>query len=101
MLETTMLIGLNDKDTKTQLVSTEHAKTIVNEVVGDCSILTQDGYYTHDDGTKVHEVSFRVTMWGGNTRDRLSQKNRLKAILNQESIGHKFTEIPDDDMDFS
>ena len=58
----TLLIGLNDKDTKKQITSLRKAKQIVVDICGDCTVSDAIGKYTHEDGTEVKEKSLRVEM---------------------------------------
>ena len=61
MLEHTLTIGMNDKDTKKQEMTVEHAKMLISSVIGDCTIKEgATGYYTHEDGTPVIEKSLEV-----------------------------------------
>lgn len=83
----TMFIGLLDKDTKKQVVTTPIAKSIINKVVGDCTISDAMGYYTHEDGTQVQEPSLRVEMLFKLDEQVMAMAQQLKKELNQESIG--------------
>ena len=89
----TFLIGLADKDTKQQELSREvYLRTIYN-VVGDCTISDAVGYYTHDNGELVEEPSLRVDMLFKNDNNIRGYADRLKAELNQESIGYEVAEV--------
>lgn len=47
MLEHTLTIGMNDKNTKKQEMTVEHAKMLISSVIGDCTIKEgATGYYT-------------------------------------------------------
>ena len=87
MLEHTLFIGLNDKNTLKQELPIEEVKAKINEVVGDCTIKEgATGYYTHDNGQKVIEKSLEVVKFGGSKRQIVNMAKQLKKILNQESI---------------
>lgn len=87
MLEHTLFIGLNDKNTLKQELPIEEVKAKINEVVGDCTIKEgATGYYTHDNGQKVIEKSLEVVKFGGSKRQVVNMAKQLKKILNQESI---------------
>jgi hypothetical protein len=81
-----LYVGLNDKDTKKQLVTTPKAKDIVNSVCGDCSIQEITGYYTHDNGEKVKENTLKVELLFKEDKQVLTYCQDLKRLLNQESI---------------
>ena len=87
MLEHTLFIGLNDKNTLKQELPIEEVKAKINEVIGDCTIKEgATGYYTHDNGQKVIEKSLEVVKFGGSERQIVNMAKQLKKILNQESI---------------
>ena len=81
-----LYVGLNDKDTKKQEVTTEQAKDIVNNVCGDCSIQEITGYYTHDNGEKVKENTLKVELLFKDESEVKLYCQDLKKLLNQESI---------------
>lgn len=82
----TLLVGLNDKDTKKQVIPTRQAKKIIMSIVGDCTISNATGFYTHDDGTKVVEKSLRIELLFKADNEIISYCKQLKKELNQESI---------------
>lgn len=82
----TLFIGLNDKDTKKQIISNSKARNIISDVVGDCTISKAYGCYTHDNGTKVKENTLRVELLFKADNEVLLFCKRLKELLNQESI---------------
>lgn len=87
MLKHTLIIGLNDKDTLTQVIPTEQVKAIISNTVGDCTIKQgATGYYTMNNGAKVIEESLTVEIFGSKTRVVTQQALQLKQLLNQESI---------------
>lgn len=79
----TYYIGLNDKDTKKQEIPTDEAvKIIVETIPQDFTFSVCNGVYTHEDGTKVCEVTIKIESIG-----RLSDEMfKLKKIFNQECI---------------
>ena len=79
-------IGLNDKNTKTQLVSTEDAMLKVHALVGDCSMSLIQGYFTHADGSMVVEKTIKCEVFGMEDAKIHAIVEQLKLDLNQESI---------------
>jgi hypothetical protein len=83
----TFYIGLNDKDSKVQEVTTLDAFKIVTALVGDCTITEGRGVYTHADGTQVLESTLIVQVLdfdGGYNYKEVA--DALKVALNQESV---------------
>lgn len=91
MIKTTFYIGLNDKDSKQQEISTIDAFKIVSNVFntltegatikGNCK-----GIYKHDDGTQIIEETIEAFSFGLNEDQTEKIVNVLKQVLNQESI---------------
>ena len=81
-----IFIGLNDKDTKTQVVSTEEAMLKVHALVGDCSMSLIQGYFTHADGSMVVEKTIKCETFGMEDAKIHAIVEQLKHVLNQESI---------------
>jgi uncharacterized lipoprotein YmbA len=90
MKKFTLYVGLNDKDTKTQLVSTLEAYKVINNVllqyVDGATIFEARGIYKHDDGTFTTENTFRIELLFVETETVKEIVKVLKAMLNQESI---------------
>jgi uncharacterized lipoprotein YmbA len=90
MKKFTLYVGLNDKDTKTQLVSTLEAYKVINNVllqyVDGATIFEAKGIYKHDDGTFTTENTFRIELLFVETETVKEIVKVLKAMLNQESI---------------
>ena len=88
----TFFIGLNDKDTKVQTMSTIEAMRIVQRVfikheVDGATITSGQGIYTHDDGTIVAEETIIVQVFEfGSPIPVRDICDDLKLMLNQESI---------------
>ena len=92
MTRYTLTIGLFDKDTKRQKISTDIAIRIVSDlvvnVIGYGTIHTGNGIYTHVNGSIVIEPSLVYFVDG--EKEEESKINTLawsiKKALNQESI---------------
>jgi len=82
----TLMVGLNDKDTKTQLISKEKARQTIMDIVGDCTISDAYGHYTHLDGTGVTEARLRVEMLFKQDNEVVNYARLIKKALNQESV---------------
>lgn len=82
-----LLIGLNDKDSKRQEISTIDAYKTIQNIVGDCTIQESTGIYTHIDGTQVLEKTLQVQVidFKGDM-DIEPIVHILKKALNQEAI---------------
>ena len=83
----TLYIGLNDKDSKVQEISTLDAYKMIGALVGDCTIQEARGLYTHQDGTTVLETTLVVQVidFSGNM-DIAPVVETIKTALNQESV---------------
>lgn len=87
----TLFIGLNDKDTKTQLVTNQDAKRIVLNAVfasglDGCTINEVTGFYKHQDGQTVIENTLQVLIYTDNENGIYNAANDIKILLNQETI---------------
>lgn len=82
----TLTIGLNDKDTKTQLISRKKAISLIQNIVGDSTITDADGCYTHNNGEIVREKSLKVELLFKSSSDIIAYCEAIKKALNQESI---------------
>lgn len=80
------MVGLNDKDTKGQVMSTDTCKRIVMGIVGDCTISDAVGQYTHDNGEVVQEKCLRIELLFKGDNEVISYCHAIKKSLNQESI---------------
>lgn len=101
MKKVTFLIGLNDKDTKMQKISTIEAYKVIENAVceffGGGTILEANGIYKHNDASKmvVREKSFWVEVinFGQSESFDIAVKDFCKVIkiaLNQESISVQY-----------
>lgn len=83
----TLYIGLNDKDSKVQEISTLDAYKMVGALVGDCTIQEARGLYTHKDGTQVLETTLIVQIIDFSGKmDIAPVVETIKKALNQESV---------------
>lgn len=86
----TLYIGLNDKDSKVQKISTVEAVKIVTNLcttfTDGATIFEADGVYKHDDGTIVIEKTLRVELLFIDKQSVRQIVNTVKQILNQESV---------------
>ena len=84
-------IGLNDKDSKKQEVSTRRAKEEVikilnnNNITG-LTIYEVTGVFKHETGEVVFEKSLKVELLEVEEEDVKKSIQELKKALNQESI---------------
>ena len=81
-----IFIGLNDKNTKKQMVSTEDAMLQVHVLVGDCSMSLIQGFFTHADGSMIVEKTIKCEVFGMADDKVHAITEKLKQVLNQESI---------------
>ena len=86
LLRHTLIVGLNDKDTKKQVCNRHRAKKVIMGIVGDCTISDAIGHYTHEDGSQVNEKSIKVEMLFKADNQVIDFAKRIKKELNQESI---------------
>ena len=98
MRKITLYIGLNDKASKMQEISTLDAYKVVGHMIGrDCTITEGRGVYTHEDGTKVIETSLIVEILDFDasvSREWIVSKCvELKQALNQEAIAVQEQEV--------
>ena len=82
----TLYVGLNDKDTKKQVIKTEDAMKLVSKVVGDNTTQIVHGHYTHENGEQVDETTLKVELLFKQESDIRLYCQDLKRLLNQESI---------------
>lgn len=98
MKKITLYIGLNDKDTKSQLIGTLDAYRIVNNILETDSTITEcKGVYTHKDKSITVENTLEVVLLDFDNRlDKkwvLDKTGKIKVALNQESIAYQEQEI--------
>lgn len=97
MKKFTLYVGLNDKDSKKQEISTEDALTfthymLLNHVDG-ATISTAKGIYKHDNGDIVTENTIRIELLfiDDETVKRIVEK--LKNHFNQESVAVQIEDV--------
>lgn len=98
MKKITLYIGLNDRDSKVQEITTIDAYKMVSNIIGvDCTITEGRGIYKHEDGTIVTEVSLVVELLDfANTLDEWWVNHKVVEItklLNQESVAVQYQDV--------
>lgn len=91
-----LTVGLFDKDSKRQEVTTIDAYKIITNIFTSenlcATILECQGIYKHDDGTVIVEPSLRIES-ADCTREQIKPCiAAIKAALNQESIMYEMIE---------
>lgn len=89
----TLYVGLLDKDTKKQEVSTSEVYKKLSQIIGDCTISQSIGYYTHNNGDKISEESLRVEILFKTYEEVKMLCRLIKREFNQESVALERTEI--------
>lgn len=84
--KTTLLIGLNDKDTLRQELNTDEVISWLQYQFDNCTITECAGSYKHMDGTVTKETSLQVSIYDNNY-NYIDDVIVIKYVLNQESIG--------------
>ena len=90
MKKFTLYLGLNDKDSKVQEVSTIEAYKMAQNILkahnADNTIFEAQGMYTHEDGTLVIETTLRIELLFIDIETVKRIVSTLKAVFNQESV---------------
>ena len=91
-----IFVGIKDKDSYEELLDVDDFKTILTEIctkkkIG-FTLLTQLGGYTHDKGYTT-ETSLRVVMLGVDENEITLLGERLKEIINTDTILITKTEV--------
>ena len=91
MKKYTLYLGLNDKDTKTQLISTLESYKMVANILKSlnydgATIFEAVGLYKHEDGTFVTESTLRIEILDFNKQGVNQLVETLKSVFNQESV---------------
>jgi hypothetical protein len=95
----TLYLGLNDKDTKTQKVSTIEAYKIVSNMIAarfdGGTIFEALGIYRHSDESAaiVTETTLRIELLFADRANVLEFCKQLKVVFNQESIAIQYESI--------
>ena len=96
MKKTIICVGLLDKDSKAQEISTidafKVAANIFAETTGGATITEGTGVYTHDDGTIVIEPTLVCAIYGADDATAEKAASLLKIALNQEAVTIETTE---------
>lgn len=86
----TLYLGLNDKDTKTQKISTIEAYKICNNILLNytegATIFEANGIYKHENGEIVIEKTLRIELMFIKDETIKLIVNDLKRVFNQESV---------------
>lgn len=93
MKQFTLLVGLNDKDTKKRIINKNKAREVIMNIVGDCTVSDALGQYHHENGEVVQEKSLRVDILFKELQEVMDMAQRIKKELNQESVALSYTEI--------
>ena len=86
----TLIVGLNDKDSRRQEVSTSDAKRILADIVlrysDGATFTTCEGVYRHADGGVVFETSIKIEVFGITPDEALEICATVRETLNQECV---------------
>ena len=97
-LKYTLYIGLNDKDTYEQLISTEDAIEKANQIVarhsGGYTQMTARGGWTNDDGSMGHENTMVYIIYDIDEASLKAMLDELLKEFNQSSILVEKEDIP-------
>lgn len=94
----TLYVGLNDKDSKIQEISTIDAYKIIVNVcktsgLDGFTIGEATGFYVHEDGEIVTEKSLRIEILFSSNEVIDAIIKDIKTILNQESVVKQVEEV--------
>ncbi len=93
----TLYVGLNDKDSKQQEISTVNAykvaANLASAMFDGCTISEATGIYKHDDGTIVTENTLRIELLFVTLEQVKPYVAQLKSAFNQESIAVQYESI--------
>ena len=85
-----LFLGLNDKDSKRQKISTRRAARILSgllcERFAGATVTACKGIYKHANGRQVRENSFSILLYYVDLATVYSFADELKRVFNQESI---------------
>lgn len=97
MKKFTIYCGLNDWITKTQIINTETASALVEniccEICGGATISQARGVYTHENGEKVIENTLVIVLFGIDLETARRAAIEIKNALNQESVVLECVEV--------
>lgn len=90
MKKVILYLGLFDKDSKAQEISTldafKIASNLLTDIIGFGTITEAMGAYTHDDGTVVNEPTLRIEVSNIELESMKRLAIALKSAFNQESV---------------
>jgi len=93
----TLYVGLNDKDSKRQEISTVNAYKVAANLAAamfdGCTITEALGVYKHDDGTIITENTLRIELLFVIMEQIKPYVAQLKSAFNQESIAVQYESI--------
>lgn len=93
----TLFVGLNDKRSKQQEISTVNAykvaANLASAMFGGATISEATGIYKHDDGTIVTENTLRIELLFVTVEQVKPYVKQLKSAFNQESIAVQYESI--------
>ena len=90
MRQITFYIGLQDKDTKTELIKYNEACKLIANRLDVFTIQKAQGCYKYNDGSLCFENTLIVTVFENYSDNYIKVlANRLKLDFNQECIGLK------------
>lgn len=96
-----IFLGLFDKDSKAQEISTldayKIASNLLTNIIGFGTITEAHGIYTHNDGTVVDEPTLRIEVSNIETEPMKRLAIALKQAFNQESVAF---EVVNTDFNF-
>ncbi len=85
-----LFLGLFDKETKAQEITTldafKIASNLLTDIIGFGTITEAVGVYTHDDGTIVNEPTLRIEVSNVELEPMKRLAIALKSAFNQESV---------------
>lgn len=97
VVKATISVGLNDRETKTQLVNTDAAEDYIADVIADeigfGTIYRTKGVYKHDDGHTVKENTIVIVIDDIDRTKALKLSEQFARKFNQESVAVEFTEV--------
>lgn len=91
MKKYTLSVGLNDKDSIAQEISDMEScvriiESLNESLISGYTIYNANGFYTHENGTKVNEKTIIIDIVNEKKEKILKACNSIKRNLNQESI---------------
>jgi hypothetical protein len=90
----TLFLGLNDKNTKLQEISTLDAFKIIQNYLDGGTITEATGFFKHEDGSLIIEKSLKIEVLDFNNDFNIEKTViDLKKIFNQESIAVQIENI--------